>query len=517
MLAANAGQAEPLDGARALLICLGIAGLLLLVSRPLVRSWAQAAVLASVSVLPVLSYGQMYQAAKNVVILGFTLGRHRILLPLWGLVLLAALWALRRSSREVPSLTQILNVVAVAAVALPLGQLGFHALQTRSLQQAASSENRTSPQLAGGATLAVPDGTQPPDIYYIILDTYARADVLDSQLEFDSTPFLDSLRDLGFYVADCSRSNYANTSFSLASSLNLQYLDTVAPEQVAARASYYDWTPFVRDNAVTAYLRALGYRTIALESGYTPTELLEADSYLGVGYSLQSRLLGGVNSFEVMMLRSSVGLFLYAMERDDLPYWLQLTLYDQAYLEHRDRILFELSELEALGRQAGPKFVFVHILAPHDPFVLGPDGEFVIRDYPFALNEDLENRTWSDYSQGYVGQVTYLNRRLLEIVQSILRESPTPPVIILQGDHGIPRMKDPSERTAILNAYYLPDGGEGRLHSTISPVNSFRVVFNTFLGGTFPLLDDTVNVAASPDDWYNFIHPPDESAACRGN
>jgi hypothetical protein len=233
-----------------------------------------------------------------------------------------------------------------------------------------------------------------------------------------------------------------------------------------------------------------------------------------VGYSVQSRLFGGVHPFEVMMLRSSVGLFLYALDRDQLPYGLQLTLYDQPYLEHRDRILFELAELEALSREAGPKFVFVHILAPHDPFVLGPQGEFVIRNYPFALNEDLENRTWPEYSQGYIGQITYLNQRLLEIVQAILNESAVPPVIILQGDHGIPRMKDPGERTAILNAYYFPGGGAS-LYPSISPVNTFRVVFNEVLRGTFPLLEDTANVPASPDDRYDFIHPPDPSAACQ--
>lgn len=517
MLAANAGQAEPLDGLRSLLVSLGIGGLLLLVSRPLARSWAQAAVLASLSVLPVLSYGQVYQAAKNVVILGFTLGQHRILLPLWGLALLAALWALRRSSREVPSLTQILNVVAVVAVALPLGQLGYHALQARSLQQATSRENRTLPQLAGGATLAVPDGTQPPDIYYLILDTYTRADVLDSQLEFDNTPFLDRLRELGFYVADCSRSNYANTSFSLASSLNLQYLDTLQRGQALAGLGGSGFAPLIRRSAAVDLLRAVGYRMIALESGYSPTELVDADAYRSVGRSLRSRVLGGINPLEILVLRSSMAMFLFGVERANLPYWLQVSLYDQPYLRHRDRILFELSELEALGREAGPKIVFVHILAPHDPFVLGPSGEFVFRSYPFALNDDLQNRDWPDYVRGYTGQITYLNQRLLEIVQTILDESAIPPVIILQGDHGIPRMEDPSERTAILNAYYLPQGGEAALYPSISPVNTFRVIFNSYLGGTFPLLDDTVNVSASPDDQYNFIHTQDDSAACQGN
>jgi hypothetical protein len=514
LLAANVGQAEPLSAVRSVLACLILAGLLLLVFCPFVRSWTQAAVPASMTIVLFTSYGQAYRTAKSVMLLGFTLGRHRLLLGLWGVALLAVLWAVRRSKRELPSLTQILNVTALVAVALPLGQIGYHAIRSQSLQTTAAIVSETLPQQAGSAALTVPDGVQPPDIYYVILDTYTREDVLRSKLGFDPTTFLDGLRELGFYVAGCSRSNYANTESSLASSLNLQYLDTLAPKLMAARADRYDFTPFIQENAVMYLLRAAGYHTVALESGFSPTELRHAEAYHSESASLWSQMRSGVNPLEVMMLRSSLAMFLFGVERSELPYWLQVSLYDQAYLQHRDRILFELADLETLGRQPGPKFVFVHILAPHDPFVLGPNGEFVFRSYPFTLNDDLQNRNWSDYAQGYTGQVAYLNQRLLGILDRIVRDSRVPPVIILQGDHGIPRMEDPSERHAILNAYLLPSGA-AQLYPTISPVNSFRVVFNTYLGGTYPMLEDTAHAAASPDDPYSFIQPAESSPACR--
>jgi hypothetical protein len=46
------------------------------------------------------------------------------------------------------------------------------------------------------------------------------------------------------------------------------------------------------------------------------------------------------------------------------------------------------------------------------------------------------------------------------------------------------------ERTPILNAYYLPEGGERLLYPSISPVNSFRVVLNAYFGAELPLLPD---------------------------
>ena len=46
------------------------------------------------------------------------------------------------------------------------------------------------------------------------------------------------------------------------------------------------------------------------------------------------------------------------------------------------------------------------------------------------------------------------------------------------------------ERLAILNAYYLPGVDSLPLYPAITPVNSFRVVFNEYFGTAFDLLPD---------------------------
>jgi hypothetical protein len=51
-----------------------------------------------------------------------------------------------------------------------------------------------------------------PDIYYIIVDGYARADVLREYYEFDNSEFLNGLEKRGFTVNDSSRANYYWTS-----------------------------------------------------------------------------------------------------------------------------------------------------------------------------------------------------------------------------------------------------------------------------------------------------------------
>ena len=41
---------------------------------------------------------------------------------------------------------------------------------------------------------------------------------------------------------------------------------------------------------------------------------------------------------------------------------------------HGDIALFEFRQLDRLASAPGPKFVFAHILLPHDPYVFRPDG-----------------------------------------------------------------------------------------------------------------------------------------------
>jgi hypothetical protein len=70
---------------------------------------------------------------------------------------------------------------------------------------------------------------------------------------------------------------------------------------------------------------------------------------------------------------------------------------------------------------------------------------------------------------------------------------------VIQGDHG---WTFPSEekklsvsefyacRYGILNAYYLPNGGEKILYKGITPVNSFRMILNYYFGTQLERLPD---------------------------
>jgi len=41
-----------------------------------------------------------------------------------------------------------------------------------------------------------------------------------------------------------------------------------------------------------------------------------------------------------------------------------------------------------------------------------------------------------------------------------------------------------------LNAYYLPDDGDGLLYESITPVNTFRLIFSSYFNSRYDLLED---------------------------
>ncbi len=133
----------------------------------------------------------------------------------------------------------------------------------------------------------------------------------------------------------------------------------------------------------------------------------------------------------------------------------------------------------------GPKFVFIHMVIPHPLFVFAPDGSPT--DPSLYMNE---NGIYSkdNYYKGYRDQADFINTQMEKATATLISESAHPPVIVIQGDHS-PWLQNGSDQFKILNAYYLP-GHNNLLYPSISPVNTFRLILDAYLGADYPLLDD---------------------------
>jgi hypothetical protein len=431
---------------------------------------------------------------------GATVGRHRYLAPAFGLVFLLSTFFVLRRLRDPAPLTSALNWMSAALVALPFVSLGAYLLNPMPRPEPPASNQE----------LHLPSGVA-PDVYYIILDAYTRQDTLQQVYEYDNEAFIRFLRERGFYVADASRSNYAQTGLSLGSSMNMDYIDALVPELESGSRGRQTLWELIQHSEVRRRLEALGYETVAFSSGLPGTEIRDADVYLSPGTADETLSLEGSNPFESMLAQTTV-LRLVSDGVVALPRFIP-TL-DYPYQIHRTRIRYILDTLDELPAASRPRFVFAHVISPHPPFVFGPDGQELTPESPFTLKFTFDSTSASvaDYLRGYRGQVVFVNREIERIIDSILARSATTPVIIIQGDHGpdstSARVSYVQERMTNLNAYLLPTGDAG-LYPSITPVNSFRVVFNEVFGGTYAMLPDRV-LYSEYESPYSFFDVTDD-------
>lgn len=473
---------------RPLIISCGAVLLVYIVFRLILKDWEKAALFSSACTLLFFSYGHTYDVLRTVQLFGIVPGRHRLLIPIFVLVAAVLFLVIFRTKKNLAGINLPVTIISLFLLVFPTYQLAGYFIQTsRSVSDVATNQTNVK---QNGAGLAAGSGLQgsdiSPDVYYIILDAYTRQDTLKANFNYDNSGFIDQLKSLGFYVADCSMSNYSQTELSLPSSLNMDYLSSlVQPSEMDEE----HMAALLSDNRVRENFHALGYQIVNIESGYGPTEWRDADQFISQDKNEPLAVyLRGLNPFETMYLNTT-GLSPLLELGNKLPPALQIQV-DYPYVQHRNRILYALKELPEIAKMPGRKFVFVHLLIPHSPIVFGPNGEQIQRNDPFSLKADVDLIA-AKFIPGYTGQITYANTRMLEIVQSILKNSKEPSVIILQGDHGAKPLKGTEEdRMTILNAYYLPDHGEQKIYSSISPVNSFRLVFNTYFHGNYPFLDD---------------------------
>lgn len=481
LMAHNLGEFELREGWRPLILSIIVCALLWGLLRFIVGDWRKSALVTSMFTGLFFLYGHVYNLLKPVKLGGFYIGRHRYLLPLMVfLVLLGTYWVIKKS-KDAINLTATLNWVSLVLIVLPAYQIASYGITSGQIN-AEQGENV--------APLSTPAGEQDQfrDIYYIILDAYTRQDTLLDMYGYDNSEFIQSLSDLGFYVAECSQSNYPRTYYSLLSSLNMEYRFDLGE----VKRNKYPTTLLVNNN-VRGFLGNHGYVTVAFETGFPWDEFKNADYYLSFRDS--EKWLGGVSSIgvvtdlEMMLLETTLAKAVWDVKLFDNQFSAEAL----TYWKKRAMVLYDFEMLKDVHNIAEPKFVFAHIVSPHLPFIFGPHGEEIVpeEDPPDVVA----------YAKGYTDQVTFLNGQVLSTVKEIIQESDRPPIIIIQGDHGPSKSYGTSSeyRSTILNAYYLPDGGDRLLYPDISPVNTFRVVLNYYFDQNLDLLDDVHYDTEAPE------------------
>lgn len=489
LFAANADEQVTLQPLwTPLLYAVGATAVVLAVLWLLLRDAWRAALLTTVLVIGFFGYGHAWNAAKGVI------PNQWPLIGAWVLAVLIGLFAAWRAGRFTLPVTRGLNVVAALALLLNAGAVAGTMVAFGAVDVADEQLSKLE--------LAPADPDDLPDVYYIVLDRYASSTALKETYDFDNEPFLTALEDRGFDVARKAHSNYIKTPLSLASSLNMDLLDADALKAEATEGK--DRNPIHRvlraHLAVPAALKELGYQYVHVSNWWTPSATnVDADrTFRYEGQDEFSTVLS-----QTTLLRA----FNEPAAAPDDPWdWRVL----------RQHTLYGLDKLDAIASTSGPKYVFAHLLLPHDPYVFNADGSFTGR----AQVDELGQR------ESYRRQLSYANTRMLSLIDRILANSQDA-VIMLQADEGpFParyradewrfQWRDATdaeleEKLGILFAMRVPGAdleSEG-FHDAITPVNAFRIIFNARFGTDLPLLPDRTWAHEDLYHFYDFFDVTD--------
>lgn len=485
--AANVEYVPPNMVVRSLVSAMVLAALLLFFVHLATCEWLKAGVITSLILLVVLTYGHFYIVLRDVQTLTPII-RHRYLLPTIGSLLGFMIILVLKNGKIVPSVSLFLTIMGLVLVGLSLTKLFLYQIN-------ANNSKYKAPQMSVETSLRAQ--TNMPDIYYIILDAYGRQDVLRELYLHDNSEFIRALEYRGFYVADRSNSNYMNTMLSLSSSLNMDYLDGFISQNNGRLSAPY-LTELISDSRLRRILGEYGYEMVAFDTAYE--DLSGADVFLKPPEQkdLSARSILSINEFEGMLIDTTIGKAwldtFYNEHKSSANSMLMLP-----YLQHRNRVIFTLTDLGNVAKMPGKKFVFAHVVSPHPPFIFNRNGDFISPKRSYSLSDgDYFKGGTEEYVDGYSEQIKYINKLALMAVDEIVMNSSEPPIIIIQGDHGPGSQfvngsdvnSNIKERMGILNAYYFSDRDYTTLYPSISPVNSFRVILNKYFGTKMDLLPD---------------------------
>lgn len=438
----------------------------------------RSALITSLLIFWGIFFGHVYRFASNFQAFRDIPGNRTVALVIWTLAIgVFALPGVWRVFKTPALLTKALNIASAALLIIP-GIILSLVIRETAVQKGIMEDRREKQEIA-----LTSGSSNTPDIYYIIVDGYGRQDILSKYYNYDNSDFIDYLGDKGFYVAENSQTNYMMTHLSLSSSLNFDYLgDLESPFKNSANRGPYSY--MIAHNRLRDYLAAKGYQFVNIESVAMFVRLRDADIYLSPSSS-------SFNELESLLLTTSVADKFIENQFPHVPL--------VNYKTHRNLLEFQFDALANSADIKGKKFVFTHIWAPHPPFVFDANGNPIDPDRPyFGGDANAFFGGDEEYVKGYASELAYINTLIKKTVDTILERSDTPPIIIIQGDHG-PGLHTSfvnveetcfEERFSIFNAYYFPDGDYSDISSDITPVNSFRIVLNKYFDTELEILEN---------------------------
>jgi hypothetical protein len=394
----------------------------------------------------------------------------------WLAIIALAVIVAWRGRRHLGTITRVLNVASLALVIVPLASIIPYDVGRLT------TGDRPTP--APSAAVASPSAAT-PDIYWFIFDRYPSAN--SARLAYGiENPIFDELRTRGFYIANDSHANYQRTSASLQATFSAEFLNGRGHADIFGPTDRSGAYTRIQNSNIARFLKTRGYYYVHVGSDFSGTR---RSVLADVNHAFDNQ-----TDFDAAFIDSTAVPGILRRTGISGPRWARRYAWTT----------WEADLLANLPRYPSPKFVFSHLLLPHTPYIFAADGSFVTDE----ANRDRPRK------EQFTEQLAFTNDRMLAIIDDLLAvPAAERPLIIVQADEGpypsyledqtrydwtTATLEEREIKFGILNAWYVPDGRDIGLYPEVSPVNTFRLLFNAYFDTDLPIL---------PDESFTLDHP----------
>jgi hypothetical protein len=387
--------------------------------------------------------------------------RYSFLLPFFLVLLIALLVFLKRNKGSLHKPGFYLNVQLCLFLVIDVCWLGSKML------------SQTHPALGNDQIIKCNTCTK-PDIYFLVFDEYSSSTALKELWNYDNSEMDSFLVQKGFKLLPYSRSNYNFTQFSIASTLNMNWLKITDPKACTVK-DYSNCFELIKNNQVTSILQSLGYKI----SNYSIFDVAKDPSPITEDFlPLKTKLI----TAQTFLSRIRKDLFYHLLTGKFEIKWLTRDLVFKT--KHNNEKIINATIKESLNSSTGPRFIYSHIEMPHPPFYNDKTGKEKDKQELFEEYKNLNIHSYLNY-------LPSTNKVMKQVVNSIIDHTKRPVVILLMSDHGF-RAHQPQEYYfRNFNAVYNSSGNYQGFYENMSNVNEFRILFNNLFQTSFPSLKDS--------------------------
>ncbi len=328
----------------------------------------------------------------------------------------------------------------------------------------------------GLTKIEIPAKQNKPNIYLLLFDEYPGYKSLENDFNFKNDFFYDSLKVNGFQFLPTS-SNYNSTFFSVASLLNMQYVNNTYDSLIITAKEDFKRLVEIKNNKVTKTFKDIGYDINNLsifDIGEIPSPyfnfFVKTNTDLITNKILHKRVFKDIG----LQMLSNSDKYNSLLE----SYFLQN--------EVSNKNIEEEIQLISANNKNVPHFTYAHFLMPHFPYYFDSLGN--------KMNTKIVVDEKSLYNKIYfISYLKYVNTAILKMTNQIISKDSSA-ILIIISDHGFRNNTDSNLHASQFNnicAIRFPNTLKQDFSNIKSNVNLFPLLFNRLFNQKMPILPDS--------------------------